>query len=252
MGIFKNMADDMDSKAMGNVIRNFTSGDFGTVRVVEYKNEPWFVGRDVAEILKYKEPQKAVIRHTDIEDRTKYPILSEGGMQETWLINESGLYSLIISSNMPGANKFKRWVTKEVLPAIRKTGSYGAITDESFIDHYIAYADEKTKNLFRGVLQVVKDLNAQIEENAPKVKLANTILEVQAQNSIKEVKELAVRAQKLNQVKPINFLSGNSDKNRIEIVEDIIHSKDGSIKMTKTTKIITDGLVTELGVVDNA
>lgn len=94
------------------------------VRTVVLNNEPYFVGKDVAEILGYNEPRKAISRHVDSEDGMKYPILTNGGTQEMTVINESGLYSLILSSKLPQAKEFKRWVTKEVLPTIRKTGSY--------------------------------------------------------------------------------------------------------------------------------
>ena len=83
------------------------------------------VGRDIAEILLYKEPHKAIVRHVDEEDRTKHPIIdSLGREQETWIINESGLYALVLGSELPNARKFKKWVTSEVLPTIRKHGVY--------------------------------------------------------------------------------------------------------------------------------
>lgn len=107
-----------------NDLKIFENEQFGSIRTVMINNEPWFVGKDVAEILAYNEPHKAITRHVDEEDRTKHPILSNGGMQESWLINESGLYSLILSSKLPTAKEFKRWVTSEILPAIRKTGTY--------------------------------------------------------------------------------------------------------------------------------
>ena len=107
-----------------NDLKIFENEQFGSIRTVMINNEPWFVGKDVAEILAYNEPHKAITRHVDEEDRTKHPILSNGGMQESWLINESGLYSLILSSKLPTAKEFKRWVTSEVLPSIRKTGTY--------------------------------------------------------------------------------------------------------------------------------
>lgn len=102
----------------------FKNNTFGNVRVLEQNGEPWFVAKEIAEILQYKEPHKAVVRHVDEEDRMKRPILSNGGNQDTWLINESGLYSLILSSKLPNAKDFKRWVTSEVLPTIRKHGAY--------------------------------------------------------------------------------------------------------------------------------
>ena len=107
-----------------NDLQIFENPEFGSIRTLEINGEPWFVGKDVAEVLAYNEPHKAITRHVDEEDRTKYPILSNGGMQESWLINESGLYSLILSSKLPTAKQFKRWVTSEVLPSIRKHGLY--------------------------------------------------------------------------------------------------------------------------------
>ena len=94
------------------------------IRTLTIDNEPYFVGKDVAEVLGYKEPHKAITRHIDEEDRTKHPILTNGGTQDSWLINESGLYGLILNSKIEGAKKFKRWVTSEVLPSIRKHGMY--------------------------------------------------------------------------------------------------------------------------------
>lgn len=98
----------------------FTNERFGQVRILEVNNEPYFVGKDVADILEYKEPNKAITRHVDEEDRTKHPILTKGGRQESYIINESGFYSLILSSKLPQAKEFKRWVTSEVLPTIRQ------------------------------------------------------------------------------------------------------------------------------------
>ncbi|MFM0802164.1 BRO family protein [Streptococcus suis] len=106
----------------------FKNEQFGQVQLVEINNEPWFVGKEIAEILAYKEPNKAIARHVDDEDRTKHPILTNGGIQETYIINESGLYSLILKSKLPQAKQFKRWVTSEVLPSIRKHGAY--LTDQ--------------------------------------------------------------------------------------------------------------------------
>uniref|UniRef100_UPI000CF5BFCF BRO family protein n=1 Tax=Streptococcus suis TaxID=1307 RepID=UPI000CF5BFCF len=102
----------------------FKNEKFGEVQLVEINNEPWFIGKEIAEILAYKEPNKAITRHVDEEDRTKHPILTKGGLQDSYIINESGLYSLILKSKLPQAKQFKRWVTSEVLPAIRKHGGY--------------------------------------------------------------------------------------------------------------------------------
>lgn len=96
------------------------------VRTVEIEGDVWFVGKDVAEILGYSNPQEAVRTHVEEEDKGVSEILTPGGMQKLIIINESGLYSLILSSKLPTAKKFKHWVTSEVLPQIRKTGSYNA------------------------------------------------------------------------------------------------------------------------------
>ncbi|MFI3086796.1 BRO family protein [Streptococcus sp. 2022WUSS037] len=107
----------------------FKNEQFGQVQLVEINNEPWFVGKEIAEILAYKEPNKAIARHVDEDDRMKHPIIdSLGRSQETYIINESGLYSLILKSKLPQAKQFKRWVTSEVLPSIRKHGAY--LTDQ--------------------------------------------------------------------------------------------------------------------------
>ncbi|MCR5438017.1 MAG: Bro-N domain-containing protein [Selenomonas sp.] len=111
---------------MSNEIQIFNNPEFGDVRVLEIEGEPWLVGKDVAEKLGYTNPQKAIRDHVDDEDKRGERIVHpSGGAQETIVINESGLYSLILSSKLPTAKKFKHWVTSEVLPAIRKTGSYG-------------------------------------------------------------------------------------------------------------------------------
>ena len=109
---------------MKTELKIFENEAFGKVRVIERNNEPWFVGKDVAEILGYVRPAEAIRKHVDTEDTLKQRTLTNGGEQELLVINESGLYSLILSSKLPAAKQFKRWVTAEVLPAIRKTGGY--------------------------------------------------------------------------------------------------------------------------------
>lgn len=107
-----------------NDITTFSNPEFGNIRTVEQHGEPWLVGKDVATVLGYKNPQEAIRNHVDEEDKGVSEIRTPGGTQRLPIINESGLYSLILSSKMPKAKEFKRWVTHEVLPAIRKTGAY--------------------------------------------------------------------------------------------------------------------------------
>lgn len=110
-----------------NELQTFTSAAFGSVRIIDKGGQPWFVGKDVADILGYSNSSKAIPQHVDEEDRQKQnlPTAQNGKLvAASWLINESGLYSLILSSKMPKAKEFKRWVTSEVIPAIRKHGGY--------------------------------------------------------------------------------------------------------------------------------
>lgn len=110
-----------------NDLQIFSNSEFGNIRTVTIDNEPWFVGKDIAEALGYgkgKSLNNAVATHVDDEDKGVTEMMTPGGKQNLIIINESGLYSLILSSKLPNAKKFKRWVTSEVLPAIRKTGHY--------------------------------------------------------------------------------------------------------------------------------
>lgn len=110
---------------MENEIQIFNNIELGKVRTLIIDGEPYFVGKDVAEILGYARPTKAIHDNVDEEDKDEIPVEdSIGRMQKTPIINESGLYSLILSSKLPNAKKFKRWVTSEVLPQIRRTGEY--------------------------------------------------------------------------------------------------------------------------------
>ena len=107
-----------------NDLQIFNHPDFGEVRTVTINDEPWFVGKDVAQVLGYQNPSKAILDHVDAEDKLNNDSLLSLGQRGGWLINESGLYSLILSSKLPGAKEFKRWVTSEILPSIHKHGAY--------------------------------------------------------------------------------------------------------------------------------
>ena len=109
---------------MTSELKVFENPTFGQVRTVEIDGEPYFVGKDVATILGYSNPRDAISKHVDDEDKGVAKCDTLGGRQEILFINESGLYSLILSSKLPGAKEFKRWVTSEVVPSIRKTGGY--------------------------------------------------------------------------------------------------------------------------------
>lgn len=112
-----------------NELQVFNNTEFGDLRVIMKDDEYWFVGKDVCTILGYQNASKALSDHVDEEDKLNNETLSSLGQRGGWLINESGLYSLILSSKLPKAKEFKRWVTSEVLPSIRKTGSYSVKTN---------------------------------------------------------------------------------------------------------------------------
>ena len=153
---------------MENNIQIFENNEFGKVRTVVINDEPWFVGKDVTRILGYTNASKALTDHVDSEDKLNNESLSSLGQRGGWLINESGLYGLIISSKLPSAKKFKRWVTSEVLPTIRKTGGY-VNNDELFISTYLPYADENTKLIFSQTLKTVREQNETIKRQQKEI-----------------------------------------------------------------------------------
>ena len=137
-----------------NELQIFENVEFGSVRTLMINDAPYFVGKDVAEILGYTNSSKALSDHVDDEDKLNNESLSSLGQRGGWLINESGLYSLILSSKMPNAKKFKNWVTAEVLPSIRKHGAYmtpetleaAILNPDTMIQLCMALKDEQQKN----------------------------------------------------------------------------------------------------------
>ena len=116
---------------MENNLEIFTNPEFGNIRIIDKNGEPWFIGKDVAEALGYEASRNAITKHVDDEDKLTHQISAPGQNRNMTVINESGLYSLIMSSKLPQAKAFKRWVTSEVLPAIRKHGNYAAPKQEN-------------------------------------------------------------------------------------------------------------------------
>lgn len=107
-----------------NELKVFDNPEFGEIRTVDIDNEPWFVGKDVASILGYKDTVNALKAHVDDEDKRGWQITTPSGTQQMTIINESGLYALVLSSKLPTAKAFKRWITHDVIPSIRKHGAY--------------------------------------------------------------------------------------------------------------------------------
>lgn len=156
------------------MIKIFKNEEFGRVRIVVKNGEPWLVGKDVAKILKYKETAKAIRMHVDNEDKGVSVLDTPGGRQKITVINESGLYSLVLSSKMPRAKKFRRWVTSEVLPTLRRTGGYVA-NEDMFIENYIPFLNTEYKELFRLQMIFINKLNERIRHDQPLVEFANQV-----------------------------------------------------------------------------
>lgn len=146
-----------------NDLQIFSNPEFGQVRTVELDGQPWLVGKDVAEALGYKNTKDALERHVDDEDKRQNDGVvihdSIGREQHPVIINESGLYSLILSSKMPKAKAFKRWVTSEVLPALRKNGVYETVKAQQHIEQL-----EATNERLTAAIQAVSTAKAELAE----------------------------------------------------------------------------------------
>lgn len=179
-----------------NELQTFTNEKFGSVRTVIINDEPYFVGKDVAEILGYSNPQKAIRDHVDEEDRGVNEMDTPGGFQPMTVINESGLYSLIFGSKLEKAKEFKHWVTSEVLPALRKTGSYSITPDSYMIEDPIerARAWIKEQEVRRGLEMKNSQLTVTCETMRPKAEFFDDLVDRNLLTSIRDTaKELKVK-----------------------------------------------------------
>ena len=160
---------------MEQKIKIFENEEFGKVRTIIKDGEPWFVGKDVAKILEYRNTKKALSDHVDEEDKYQGDGVTirdpMGRVQHPTIINESGLYSLILSSKMPRAKEFKHWVTSEILPTIRRTGGY-VVSEDMFIENYLPFLDEPYRDLFRLQMTAIEKLNERIRNDKPLVDFA--------------------------------------------------------------------------------
>ena len=156
-----------------NELQIFKSHEFGEIRTTIQNGEPWFVAADVCKALDIAQNRNAVAR---LDDDEKGVRLTDtlGGKQKLTVVNEAGLYSLVLGSRKPEAKAFKRWITHEVLPTIRRTGGY-VNSAEAFIGHYLPHADESTRTMFRAQLKAIEELNAKIEADKPKVLFADAV-----------------------------------------------------------------------------
>ena len=180
----------------------FKNAEFGSVRTITVEGEPYFVGKDVAEILGYSNTRKALADHVDEEDKGVTKCDTPGGVQDLTVINESGLYSLILSSKMPNAKKFKRWVTSEVLPTIRRHGLYAMdevlANPDILINALLELKAERERNANLQVVVAVQ--NQQMIEMQPKVSYYDVVLNCKDLVAISVIaKDYGWSATKLNQ-----------------------------------------------------
>ena len=238
-----------------NEIEIFKNADFGEVRALTINNEPWFVGKDVAAILGYERATKAIGDHVDTEDIDEVPIQdSIGRMQKTPVINESGLYSLVLSSKLPTAKKFKRWVTAEVLPAIRRHGMYATdelINNPDFaIQAFTALKEERERR---------KELEAKVKADQPKILFADAVETSHTSILVGDLaKLLNQNGVDIGQKRLFNYMRENGyliksgasknmptqkamDMDLFEVKERTISNPDGSVRITKTTKVTGKG-----------
>ena len=239
---------------MSNEIKIFENEEFGSVRTMEINGEPYFVGKDVAEILGYANTSKALIDHVDNEDKLNNETLSSLGQRGGWLINESGLYSLILSSKLSNAKKFKRWVTSEILPAIRKTGSYSI---QNKPDSYTIEDPAARARRWAEEYEEKKALEAKIEEQKPLVEYAEHI---QASKDVIDMKSMAKLASKngikIGRNKLFSFLRDRKildrenipyanymDKEWFQVVESPYTFNNGDVKIIRTTLVSPKGQI---------
>lgn len=231
------------------------------IRTVIQDGQPWFVAKDVCDVLEIKNPSDALLR-LDADEKTTLGLTDSGGRPyKQSIVNEPGLYTLILGSRKPEAKQFKRWITHEVIPTIRKTGGYVA-NDELFIQTYLPQADEQTKHFFKATLQTMKEQSKQIEAMKPKALFADA---VETSESSVLVGELAKLLQQNNvQIGPnklFEWLRENGylirkkgesynlptqrsmDMGLFEIKKRAVNNPDGSVRTTRTPKVTGKGQV---------
>lgn len=222
--------------------------EFGKIRTIEKDGEPWFLGRDITEALGYQNGSRDIDRHVDREDITTEQIVLSGQRREVILINESGLYSLIMGSRLPNAKKFKRWVTSEVLPQIRKTGGYHL--PQTYSEALRALAEKAEQN---------EKLLADNQRMRPKEIFADAVAASKTSILIGELAKLITQnGYEIGQTRMFKYLrehgylikdgsSRNMPMQRyvqqglFEIKESNVQNPDGSVRITKTTKVTGKG-----------
>lgn len=236
-----------------NDLKIFENKEFGEIRTVNIDGEPWFVGKDVAEILGYSDTSDAMKKHVDDDDKLTRHFADSGQKRAMYIINESGLYSLILSSKLPNAKRFKRWVTSEVLPSIRKNGGYIAGQETMSDDELMARALQVAQNK-------ILERDKQIETMTPKAIFADAVAASHTSILIGDLAKLiSQNGVSIGQKRLFKWLRDNgylikregSDRNMptqrsmemklFEVKESTISNPDGSVRITRTPKVTGKG-----------
>lgn len=237
---------------MNEIVEVFNSVEFGSIRTTKINNDIYFVGKDVADALGYVDTNKAVSMHVDDEDKKLNDKTSPSfGQRGATLINESGLYSLVLSSKLESAKRFKRWITAEVLPALRRTGSYALNIPQTLPEALRAYADEVEQH---------NKTRALVEAQRPKVLFADAVSTSDTDILVGDLAKLlnqngyAVGQNRLfEQLRNEGFLisrKGGSynmptqramDMGLFRIKETAITHSDGRVSLNKTPKVTGKG-----------
>ena len=241
-----------------NDLQIFENKDFGKVRTVTLNGAPCFVAADICRALDIGNPTDALRR---LDDDEKALVSIEGisnGNNKANIVNESGLYSLVLGSRKPEAKQFKRWITHEVIPTIRKTGGY-VNNDDLFVSTYLPNADDTTKALFRSTLETIRAQNAKLEAYKPKAIFADAVSASKTSILVGELaKILQQNGVAIGQNRLFAWLRNNGylccygerynmptqrsmEMSLFEIKETTINNPDGSIRVSRTVKVTGKG-----------
>ena len=244
-----------------NELQIFNSSEFGQIRTVTKDNEPWFVGRDITDKLGYQNGSRDIARHVDEEDQAVIPIPNDSQSRNMIVINESGLYSLILSSKLPNAKRFKHWVTSEVHPSIRKSGGYIAGQEDMSDSELMAKALLVAQKQIEQRNLIIEQQKAQIEADKPKTIFADAVSTSKNSILVGELAKLICQnGVQIGQKRLFQWLrdkgylmkSGSScnkptqryiEQGLFEIKESNIQNPDGSVRITITTKVTGKGQI---------
>lgn len=242
---------------MENGLQIFTNDQFGRMRAIERNGEPWFAGKDVADILGYTNSRKAIADHVDDEDKGVTKCDTLGGMQDLTIINESGLYSLVFASKLPAAKQFKHWVTSEVLPALRK--------------HQVYATPEMAEKIIQDpdtIIRILQEIKNEREKriaaeektraDAPKVLFADSVARAESDILIGELAKLLKQNgvetgqnRLYERLRKDGYIMKNStiptqkamEAGLFRVIERTIAQPNGTTRITATTKVTGKGQI---------